>query len=142
LAFRFSDFVYGGRLHPYSIGAGHRRNFNTRHSRPTRRLNGEGKDYITMRTYNPVRNYVQALAEDARGLVTSTAEAAGNTIQEARSRLADTLSSAKDTCLQVEETALKGAYRADEAIRQHPYSTLGLALGLGALIGFFLARRD
>lgn len=39
-----------------------------------------------------------------------------------------------------EEKAVEGAKAADKAIRTHPYQTVGIAFGLGLLIGF-LARR-
>ena len=39
-----------------------------------------------------------------------------------------------------EEKALESAKAADKVIRTHPYQTVGIAFGLGLLIGF-LARR-
>ena len=39
-----------------------------------------------------------------------------------------------------EEKALQQAKAADKVIREHPYQTIGLAFGLGLLIGI-LARR-
>jgi ElaB/YqjD/DUF883 family membrane-anchored ribosome-binding protein len=39
-----------------------------------------------------------------------------------------------------EEKAVEGAKAADKVIRTHPYQTIGIAFGLGLLIGF-LARR-
>ena len=42
----------------------------------------------------------------------------------------------------VRDKAVEGAKTADEAVREHPYTAIGIAVGLGALIGFLLARRN
>ena len=39
-----------------------------------------------------------------------------------------------------EEKAVESAKAADKVVRTHPYQTIGIAFGLGLLIGF-LARR-
>ena len=41
-----------------------------------------------------------------------------------------------------EEKAVERAKAADRVIRDHPYQAIGLAFGVGALLGFLLARRD
>ncbi len=40
-----------------------------------------------------------------------------------------------------EEKALERAKAADRVIREHPYHTLGVAFGLGVLIGVLVRRR-
>jgi ElaB/YqjD/DUF883 family membrane-anchored ribosome-binding protein len=40
-----------------------------------------------------------------------------------------------------EEKAVDRAKAADKAIREHPYQTIGLAFGLGLLIGVLVRRR-
>jgi ElaB/YqjD/DUF883 family membrane-anchored ribosome-binding protein len=40
-----------------------------------------------------------------------------------------------------EQGALDRARAADKVVRDHPYQTIGIALGLGVLIGAFAARR-
>jgi ElaB/YqjD/DUF883 family membrane-anchored ribosome-binding protein len=39
-----------------------------------------------------------------------------------------------------EEKAAERARAADKAVRDHPYQTIGIALGLGLLIGMFARR--
>ncbi len=56
---------------------------------------------------------------------------------EATERLVDNL---KAVIQRAEEKAVERAKAADRVIRDHPYQTIGLALGLGVLIGI-LARR-
>jgi len=40
-----------------------------------------------------------------------------------------------------EEKAVERAKAADKVIREHPYHTVGLAFGLGLLIGILVRRR-
>jgi len=41
----------------------------------------------------------------------------------------------------VEKTSVEGAKVADRVIRDHPYQTLGIAFGLGLLIGILVRRK-
>jgi ElaB/YqjD/DUF883 family membrane-anchored ribosome-binding protein len=66
-----------------------------------------------------------------------------NTIAPPESRAASTdklLSEIKAMLQRAEEKAVEQAKAADRVIRDHPYQTIGLAFGLGLLIGV-LARR-
>jgi ElaB/YqjD/DUF883 family membrane-anchored ribosome-binding protein len=78
------------------------------------------------------------LAEDARALVSDTVDVAGET---ARKRLAVAIDSGKEVYDRVREKTLQRAKVADQVIRENPYRTIGIALGVGTLLGFFLARR-
>ena len=40
-----------------------------------------------------------------------------------------------------EEKAVERAKAADKVIRTHPYQTIGIAFGLGLLVGFLARRR-
>ena len=82
-----------------------------------------------------------SLAEDARALVAATVDVAGDKVGEARKRLATALDSAKDMAEQVHDKAVGGAKATDKAIRENPYKAIGIALGVGALIGILAARR-
>jgi ElaB/YqjD/DUF883 family membrane-anchored ribosome-binding protein len=81
------------------------------------------------------------LAEDARALMAATADVAGEKVSEARKRLASALDSGKKIIGRVKEKAVDGAKATDEAVHEHPYEAIGLALGVGALIGYLLAHR-
>jgi ElaB/YqjD/DUF883 family membrane-anchored ribosome-binding protein len=61
--------------------------------------------------------------------------------KEARSRLAAALESAKETCETLQEKAMAGAKATDRAIREHPYQSIGIAFGVGLLIGVLAGRR-
>ena len=86
-------------------------------------------------------NSITTLAEDARALMAATADVAGEKVGEARKRLAAALDSGKQMLGRVKEKAVQGAEVADEAVREHPYQAIGIALGVGALIGYLAARR-
>ena len=86
-------------------------------------------------------NDMGTLAEDARALIAATADVAGEKVGEARERLAAALERSKEICGRVREKAVEGAKAADEAVHDHPYEAIGIAFGVGALIGFLAARR-
>jgi ElaB/YqjD/DUF883 family membrane-anchored ribosome-binding protein len=81
------------------------------------------------------------LAEDARALMAATADMAGEKIGEARKRVAAALESGKELYGRVRQKAVEGTEAADQAVQEHPYQAIGIALGVGVLIGFLLARR-
>jgi ElaB/YqjD/DUF883 family membrane-anchored ribosome-binding protein len=56
----------------------------------------------------------------------------------AAGRLAQALDTAK---VKVQESTVASAKATDRAIREHPYESLGVAFGLGVLIGVLIARR-
>jgi ElaB/YqjD/DUF883 family membrane-anchored ribosome-binding protein len=84
---------------------------------------------------------MSTLAEDARALMAATADVAGEKVSEARKRLAAALESGKELYGRVREKAVEGAKVADKAVHEHPYEAIGVAFGIGALVGYLLARR-
>lgn len=81
------------------------------------------------------------LAEDARALMTATADVAGEKVGEARQRLAAALERAKEIASRVREKAVAGAKATDEAVHEHPYQAIAIGVGVGALLGYLIARR-
>jgi ElaB/YqjD/DUF883 family membrane-anchored ribosome-binding protein len=86
-------------------------------------------------------NHINSLAEDASALMAATADVAGDKVGEARKRLAAALEKAKVVAGRVREKAVEGAKAADEAVHEHPYQAMLVALGVGAVIGYLAARR-
>ena len=84
---------------------------------------------------------MDTLAEDARALMAATADVAGEKVSDARKRLAAALDSAKEIASRVRDKAAEGAHAADEAVRENPYTAIGIAFGVGALIGYLAMRR-
>ena len=81
------------------------------------------------------------LAEDARALMAATADVAGDKVGEARKRLAAALESGKEMYGRVKEKAVEGAKAVDERVHEHPYQTMGIAFGVGVLLGILVTRR-
>ena len=81
------------------------------------------------------------LAEDARALMAATADVAGEKVKEARKRLAAVLDHGKEIFGRVREKTVEGAKAADEAVRAHPYQAIAVGFGIGAVLGYLLARR-
>ena len=92
-------------------------------------------------TPEAIRHDAQTLAEDARALWAATAEIADERVSQARSRLADALEKSEEMCDDVRARFVEGAKAADRAVHEHPYPTMGVVFGVGALVGFLLSRR-
>ena len=88
-----------------------------------------------------ISNDMGQLADDARALMAATADVAGEKVSEARKRLAAALERGKEIYGQVREKAAEGAKAADEAVHEHPYQAIGIALGVGAILGYLVSRR-
>ena len=82
------------------------------------------------------------LMEDAQALLTATAHVAEEKVVEARKRLTAAIERGKEAWNNVQEKAIAGAKATDQVIRDNPYKALGIALGVGAIIGYLLRRRD
>ena len=91
---------------------------------------------------NPVRDEMHTLADDAQALLSATANVAEEKVVEARKRLTLALEKGKEAWGRVQDRACEGAKMTDEVIRSHPYEAIGVAFGVGALLGFILTRRD
>jgi ElaB/YqjD/DUF883 family membrane-anchored ribosome-binding protein len=82
------------------------------------------------------------LADDARELLAATADMAETKIVEARKRLQVALERSKEAWGDIQDRAVAQARVADEVIRDHPYQSIGVAFGVGALLGILMARRS
>jgi len=80
--------------------------------------------------------------EDAQALLTATAHVAEEKVVEARQRLTAAIERGREAWNNVQEKAIAGAKATDEVIRDNPYKAIGIALGVGAIIGYLLRRRD
>jgi len=88
-----------------------------------------------------IRNDMGQLAQDAQALMAATADVAGEKVGEARKRLAEALERGKEIYGCVREKAVEGAKAADVAVHAHPYQAIAIGVGVGALLGFLVARR-
>jgi ElaB/YqjD/DUF883 family membrane-anchored ribosome-binding protein len=92
-----------------------------------------------------VMTALRTLVGDAETLLSATASGAGESAVEARARLAAAVEKAKATCADLQEksvaAARQAARRADQTIRDHPYESIGIAVGIGVLLGLLLRRK-
>ena len=84
---------------------------------------------------------LRTAANDAEELIKATAGELNEKSREARLRLKTALESARESCDALQEKAVEGVKATDRTIRTHPYESLGIALGVGLILGFLLARK-
>ena len=84
---------------------------------------------------------LQSLPDEAKALVTATADVAEEKVMAARERLTAALERGKEAWSTVQAKAVESAKATDESIRRNPYQSIGVAIGIGALLGLWLARR-
>jgi ElaB/YqjD/DUF883 family membrane-anchored ribosome-binding protein len=84
---------------------------------------------------------LKAVVQDAEELINATAGQAGEKVCAARSRLAAAIESAKASYQRVQERTVAAAKATDKTIRAHPYESIGIAFGLGLLVGVLVARK-
>lgn len=84
---------------------------------------------------------IKLLARDAEELLKATAGEAGEKIKDVRQRLSKAVESARATCEDLQDQTVEAAKAADQTIREHPYESIAIAFGVGALIGILVGRR-
>ena len=83
----------------------------------------------------------KVVMQDAESLAKATAGDLGEKARDARNRLAASLESAKANFHKLEDKAIEGAKATDRVIREHPYESLGVAFGIGLLVGVLVGRK-
>lgn len=88
---------------------------------------------------------LQDLSRDAEELLKATAGDASDKAKEARTRLTAALERAKVTYSHLQDQTIAAAKvaakKADTVIREHPYESIGVAFGVGLLIGVLVTRK-
>ncbi|MBU6400801.1 MAG: DUF883 family protein, partial [Verrucomicrobia bacterium] len=88
-----------------------------------------------------VMTNLRNVVEGAEDLLNATADQTAPKHSQARERLRTALESAKGACQRMQENAAAAAKTADRVIRDHPYESIGVAFGVGLLIGALIARK-
>ena len=77
---------------------------------------------------------LRAVIDDAEELLRATADQAGPKVQEARARAEESLRNAREH--------LQGAGKQlDAQVREHPWAAVGVAVGVGLIVGILLSRK-
>ena len=84
---------------------------------------------------------LKTVTKDAEELLKTVSGEEGNGSHDLRMRLSTAIDSAKETYRRLEEKAVAGAKATDKVIREHPYESLGVAFGLGLLVGVLVTRK-
>jgi ElaB/YqjD/DUF883 family membrane-anchored ribosome-binding protein len=84
---------------------------------------------------------LRAVVQDGEELLRAGAHELGEKGVAARERLAAALERAKETGRKLQERTAAGARATDRVIREHPYQSIGVAFGVGLLIGVLVNRR-
>ena len=84
---------------------------------------------------------LKTVTKDAEELLKTVSGEEGNGSHDIRMRLSSAIESAKATYRRLEEKAVAGAKATDKVIREHPYESLGIAFGLGLLVGVLVTRK-
>jgi len=86
-----------------------------------------------------------AVMRDAELLMKASADQGGERVTEARAKIRDSLETARSRLLQAERVALRHGEDAviatEEYVRRNPWQSVGIAAGVGLVLGVLLARR-
>jgi ElaB/YqjD/DUF883 family membrane-anchored ribosome-binding protein len=99
----------------------------------------------TQAQYNHLTKDLQNVVTDAEELLKAVGHDGSAKLSEVKTRVQASLSSAKATLGEVQETVRAGAQKAiattDTYVHEHPWHAVGVGAALGLLVGFLAARR-
>lgn len=88
---------------------------------------------------------LKVVIEDAEELLKLTAGQAGEKVSEMRARIQDRLHRAKGDLSHLQSAAVDQARQAarvtDDFVHDQPWTAVGVAAGIGVLVGLLIARR-
>jgi ElaB/YqjD/DUF883 family membrane-anchored ribosome-binding protein len=88
---------------------------------------------------------LKVVMRDAEALIKATSAQTGEKIQEVRARAEESLRQARTRLTAVEDEALARAKEVadatEEYVRENPWQSMGIAAGVGLLVGLLLSRR-
>ena len=95
-----------------------------------------------------LKDSTQKLLQDLRQVVHDGEEVLragvgelGEKSAAARAKLSTALESARETLGRLQQKTIAGAKATDKVIREHPYKSIGIAFGVGVLIGVLINRK-
>jgi ElaB/YqjD/DUF883 family membrane-anchored ribosome-binding protein len=83
---------------------------------------------------------LKALLHEAEQALSNTAGEAGDKFDELRERLRTALDNGKVSFERLRTEATRRAKQADQLVRDNPYYAVGIAAGVGAVIGIIVSR--
>lgn len=95
-------------------------------------------DTNTQKLLRELKNVVK----EAEGLLANGAHDSSLLGEEARSKLSASLEAAKATYNDLQDRVVAGARKTDKFVHENPYPAIGVAFGLGALLGYLVTRNS
>jgi ElaB/YqjD/DUF883 family membrane-anchored ribosome-binding protein len=96
-------------------------------------------------TTQRLKDDLAAVLRDAELLMQASAEYGGEKTAEARARIRESLDAAKRRLLEAERAAVRqgedAVHATEDYTRKNPWQALGIAAGIGLVIGVLVARR-
>jgi ElaB/YqjD/DUF883 family membrane-anchored ribosome-binding protein len=80
---------------------------------------------------------LQALLHEAEQALS---DSAGDKFDDLRERLRVAVDSGRNTFARLRTQAVRSAKQADQLVRENPYYSIGIAAGVGAVIGILVSR--
>ena len=88
---------------------------------------------------------LKVVMRDAEALIKATSAQTGEKIQEVRARAEESLRQARTRLTVIEDEALQRAREVadatEEYVKENPWQAVGIAAGVGLLVGLLLSRR-
>lgn len=89
--------------------------------------------------------FLKSLVADAEELLRATASQAGDKVSAARERIQDSLHTAKVKLAEAEDLVVQKGKQAarvtDEYVHENPWYAVGVAAGVGLIVGLLIGRR-
>jgi ElaB/YqjD/DUF883 family membrane-anchored ribosome-binding protein len=94
---------------------------------------------------NPIARDIQNVVSDAQDLLKTVQNEGEGKLNEMRGKVQAQIDAARQTLAELQATVTDGAKVAmnstDEYVRANPWRAVGISAGIGALVGFLIARR-
>jgi ElaB/YqjD/DUF883 family membrane-anchored ribosome-binding protein len=92
-----------------------------------------------------VINELRAVISDAEEMLRMTADEVGDSAAGLRGRIKDRMNKAKDDLTRLQDAAIDKAREvgdaADEFVHENPWKSIGIAAGIGLVVGMLVSRR-
>lgn len=102
-------------------------------------------DDITMVQKDKLMSDLRTVISDAEEVLRMTADEVGESAADLRSRLQARMNQAKADLIHLQEAAVEKAkaagHAADDFVHDNPWKSIGIAAGIGLVVGLLISRR-
>lgn len=90
---------------------------------------------------NNTADDLRVLIRDAEQALENAGDLSSEKLDELRDRFQSAVGAGKNFYSRACAATKERAAQADKVVRSHPYESIGIALGAGVLLGYFISRR-